>query len=391
MPKTPLLQLTLLPLGAAVPGGIAVLALGGFGWRSVLAMLVITALGGALSIRARQQVKRLSQPLPTAVAQELNPPEVAAFVADAGKLGEALAPVWVRQINTAREQTETAIVALSNQFAGIVQQLDEAIRVSSQMAGDGQGVANVFATSEASLLQVVETLRVVLDEKVTLMRELDGLMSFTAELDQMALDVARVAAQTNLLALNAAIEAARAGEQGRGFAVVADEVRQLSQLSGVTGKRIGEKVKVINEAISSAFSAGAASTERDSHAVAGAEKTIQEVLSEFRSVAGGLNEAGAMLRHNSASIQGQIADAIVELQFQDRSSQILSHACDNISATAAALTLSQQRFQAEQTLVAPDVEALLADLERSYAMAEERQNHSGKAETAASGGDITFF
>ncbi|WP_414691097.1 methyl-accepting chemotaxis protein, partial [Noviherbaspirillum sp.] len=75
------------------------------------------------------------------------------------------------------------------------------------------------------------------------------LEQFVDELKAMADDVKTIAAQTNLLALNAAIEAARAGETGRGFAVVAKEVRNLSTLSGDTGKRIAEKVQVISDAI----------------------------------------------------------------------------------------------------------------------------------------------
>ncbi|NLO81143.1 MAG: chemotaxis protein [Xanthomonadaceae bacterium] len=400
MPKTSSLQLILLPVYAAIPGAVAVVVAGGLAWLPLAVAVMMIA--GLQSLHGRRQLARL-QSLAAAAKEPMDardgdagtppsatPPGAAAFADGIAEMGRALAPVWARQINTAREQTETAIVALSNQFASIVQQLDDAIEVSKQVAGDGESVASVLASSEAALLKVVNTLRVVLDEKVALMRELDSLMGFTAELDQMAHDVARVAAQTNLLALNAAIEAARAGEQGRGFAVVADEVRQLSQLSGATGKRIGEKIKIINEAIASAFSAGEASTERDSKAVAGAEETIRQVLNEFRTVADGLSKASETLRRSSASIQNQISGAIVELQFQDRSSQILSHVCDNIRAAADELLRVQQRFQAEGVLVAPNTEALLVGLERSYAMAEERQNHNGEATTTAVG-DVTFF
>lgn len=392
----PFLQLTLLPFVAAAAGVVAVFAAGGSGRLSLAAIVVLAIMGVGFSLRTRRVLGRLQRSLRAAetVTPDASEQEIEDFVAGVEQAGRDLMPVWARQIETVRDQTESAIVALSGQFADIVHQLDEAIRISGQVAGDrqeaSQGVASIFASSEQALLEVVETLRVVLNERVALMQELDGLMGFTAELDQMAHDVARVAAQTNMLALNAAIEAARAGEQGRGFAVVADEVRQLSQLSGTTGKRIGEKVQVINDAIASAFSAGEASSERDGRAVTTAENTIREVLADFRLMAGGMAEAGVLLREKSAGIQSQVANAIVQLQFQDRSSQILSHTCESILATSTALGDVSSRFASERALVAPDVVALLTGLEQSYAMAEERQNHSGtRGEVAA--GSVTFF
>ena len=88
-------------------------------------------------------------------------------------------------------------------------------------------------------------------------RELSGA---SASLGDMAEDVGKLARQTNLLSINAAIEAARAGDSGRGFAVVAAEVRRLSTESGDTGRRIGEQVNGFGERMRGAL------TQADEHA-----------------------------------------------------------------------------------------------------------------------------
>lgn len=301
-------------------------------------------------------------------------------------LAERLFPVWERQIENARSQTEDSVVELSGQFARMSVELDQATQLFSGVAVDERGMGALFERSEARLLEVVQALKTALAEKQSQLEQIQHLSSFIDELNKMAGDVAAVASQTNLLALNASIEAARAGEQGRGFAVVATEVRELSRRSGETGKSIGIKIAAINEAIRSTCEAAVEAEARD-QSVQLSEGAISKVLEDFRHMAESLASSGQHLQETNAHIQAGVSQALVELQFQDRTSQILSHVRDNIDSATHALR-AQTDPQAEPAAV--DVEALLAEIESSYAMADEYSAHSGKAAAGASG-DITFF
>jgi len=220
-----------------------------------------------------------------------------------------------------------------------------------------------------------------------------GLAHYIEELSQMASDVGAIAQQTNLLAINAAIEAARAGDAGRGFGVLAQEVRRLSVQSGDTGKRIAGKVQAINEAILATRSTADGSVASDRQMLQDSRDAVAAVLARLRGITGTLAESADRLKTESLGIQGEISEALVQLQFQDRVAQILSHVTTNIARMPDCLSRAGDAGDAPAPV---DAKPLLAALESTYAMAEEHHVHRGGGKAAAAPAvapevEVTFF
>ncbi|AJQ97108.1 methyl-accepting chemotaxis protein [Gynuella sunshinyii] len=304
-------------------------------------------------------------------------------------LCEKTLPIWSRHIESARNQTEESITDLTSRFGILVQRLNATLENSHQISGvqgaDNQ-IANTFQTAEKQLQEVITSLRSTQEGRSHMLNEMRILTSYTEELKQMAAQVGAIAEQTNLLALNAAIEAARAGEAGRGFAVVADEVRKLSTLSSETGREMTVKVNTINDAISKAFQVAEQATVEDGEVLTRSEATVGEVITTFTNIVETLKHSTETMQQESQGIREEIEDMLIALQFQDRTSQILNQVCDNLENLEQAL---EQRDEPTATEI--DVDRWLDAMESSYAMLEQRINHQGRHSGHDTAQDITFF
>jgi methyl-accepting chemotaxis protein len=287
---------------------------------------------------------------------------------------------------------EVAVAELTQRFAGIVDQLDQTLKASMQGGGE-QSLTEVFEHSNRELRSVLDSLRDAMTSNREMHAEIQKLDRFIGELQQMASEVANIAFQTNLLAINAAIEAAHAGENGRSFGVLAQEVRKLSGVSGETGNRMSQKVVVISDAIAKVHHAAAESAQREETSAIASEAAINRVLEQFHSVTDGLEASAETLKQASAGIQSEVVEALVQLQFQDRVSQRLTHVRHNMERLPGLLTESRHSFEHSGMLKPVDAGALLAELESSYAMADERVTHGGgnMLDAPASSDEVTFF
>lgn len=386
--------------GLGVAGALLLLILGGVGWVNIVSAVVLIGISTAVG---EWGVRRHRALLKLAVAQELDNAKARFDIelanADMGGLEDVcteVVPIWSRQVETTRNQTETAIMELANRFVGINAKLEASVRASQSAAGDlagntESGAVAVMMKSESSLNSVIDSLREAQHSRNDMLEQVRGLNDYTGELRAMAVKVAEIAAQTNLLALNAAIEAARAGEAGRGFAVVADEVRKLSSLSSETGKKMSDTVDIISSAITSVFKIAESSSENDLKSVANSELIIQQVLQSFTNVTSHLSDSAEQLQQESAGIRDELSDVLVSLQFQDRVSQILVHVRNNMEKLHQHLQQYKQDKAASIPVKHLDIKAWLAEMEALYATQEQVQNHRGSQSGVATKQEITFF
>ncbi|MCS0631006.1 methyl-accepting chemotaxis protein [Telluria mixta] len=361
------------PLIVAVAASCVIVPLAGWQWHGWLFAALLLAGGAFAALRAS--------------APQADPSADADLAASGRAFCTDVAGVWTSHIDASRDQMETAVVALVERFSGIVTRLGQALDASGT-ARNGDNIVAAFAASETELRSLLDMLAGAAASKQQMLQKIEGLQEVTATLQTMAADVASIAWQTNLLALNAAIEAARAGEAGRGFAVVANEVRMLSNRSADAGKHIAEQVGRISAAIDTTCRAAGESMREETRAVQASEQMIGNVLGSLRGVTDALVASSDLLQRESAGIQAEVGDAIVQLQFQDRVSQILSHVRENIARLPSWLD-EQPHSDKLGTL---DARSLLAELESTYAMAEERTLHKSTTKPAPQQAEeITFF
>src|SRR3569833_568017 len=294
-----------------------------------------------------------------------------------------LLPIWSRQIETSRKQTEDAIVALSERFSAIVQRIDTAL--SANAGAQQSQSANEAERSRADLALVVDALKAIQLSRNQLVEQIRLLTTYTAELHKMATQVDEIGFRTNMLSLNAAIEAAHAGESGKGFAVVATEVRALSYAARDTGKQITKKVGVINEALAEIGRTNEEVARRDDAAVQESDEKISAVLARFERSTAALTESAQQAVADSSAIKAEICESLVQLQFQDRVSQILTQVVTSMTEFSDQAALSSSE---EAALLARDhADRMLS----TYTTEEQRLNHEGASSAAVEQSAVTFF
>ncbi len=242
---------------------------------------------------------------------------------------------------TAREQQSTAneIAATTAEIGATSKEISatskELVKTMNEVSGVAEATADVAGSGQAGISRMEATMRQIMDASGSITAKLAVLSEKTTNINSVVTTITKVADQTNLLSLNAAIEAEKAGEYGLGFAVVAMEIRRLADQTAVATYDIEKMVKEMQSAVS----AGVMGMDKFSEEVRRGVEEIRQVSTQLAQI---IHQVQTLTPRFQTVNEGMHAQATGAQQISDTLTQLSE------AANQTAESLRQSNLAIEQ-------------------------------------------
>ncbi|NTV95563.1 MAG: hypothetical protein HGA75_09125 [Thiobacillus sp.] len=234
-----------------------------------------------------------------------------------------------RTLDLIRNASDTLLSSFNNVYGHVEAQRDAALGVANTLAGSGGDSDGSLHFSEF-ILDTSKTLDSFVDSTVSTSKIAMGLVESMETInDQVNAvlgilgEIESISKQTNLLALNAAIEAARAGEAGRGFAVVADEVRNLSMRTNHFSSVIRNHMDQVYASMNDAHDAILSVASMDMNFALQSKSRLQDTMARLEEMNRQMARAVQDIDSLAGQVRNEVGSAVQALQFQDLTTQLV--------------------------------------------------------------------
>jgi methyl-accepting chemotaxis protein len=300
--------------------------------------------------------------------------EQARAASDTSEAASALAAV-IEQVGAGAAETSRKVEASSSALASMSTAIASASTASDEVSDVAARAGSAADNGRSSVRQTVAGM-VRIRQTVELAAErVTELGSKSGQIGLIVETIDDIAEQTNLLALNAAIEAARAGEQGKGFAVVADEVRKLAERSSKATKEIGSLIAEVQQNTGQAVEAmraGAAEVEQGSALADEAGRSLDEIASAVAATQAAADRIMAAVQAMTTASVGVVSasNAIAEIASQTNSSAVrMTASADTVSRSVQAIAAISEENSAAAEEVSAATEQMSAQAQEVVASA----------------------